>query len=90
MALSEKWRVIAGLPLTEGYHSPAAAGKDNFLLIADWRDLGDDTLKELKAGLKKLGIFSYTVPDTNGSDTHCIVFSKKAMTSAELKEFNQG
>jgi hypothetical protein len=76
------------LTLEEGYHDPSAASKDNFLVIADHRDLDESVIKELKTGLKKLGIFTYTVPGTSGSDTHCLVFSKKAMTSKELKVFN--
>lgn len=76
------------LTLDEGFHSPSAAGKDNFLVIADHRDLDDDVIKQLKTGLKKLGIFVYNVPGTSGSDTHCIVFSKTSMTTKELKVFN--
>jgi len=59
------------------------------LLLADHRDLSDETAKELKKILKKLGLFVYDLPMTKGSDTHGIVFSKKPMTTKEIKDYYQ-
>ena len=89
MTLSEKWRAIAGLPNSTKSVAKLdeAKSSDNFLLIADHRDLSDSSATELRKGLKKLGIFSYDVPGTKGTDTFCIVFSKRTMSAAELKTF---
>ena len=67
----------------------SAESPSTFLLVADHRDLDEDIVNQLRKGLKKLSIFTYIVPGTEGSDTHCIVFSKGPMTAKELKAFNK-
>jgi hypothetical protein len=85
LKLPDNWKVIAGL--TEA----VAKNTDSFAWVVDWRDLGDEALKDLKAGLKKLGLFVYVVPGTEKSDASCLVISKKTMTKAQLKaEYDYG
>lgn len=57
------------------------------LFFTDSRDLSDETAKELKKILRKLGIFTYDLPSARSSDTHAIIFSKKSLTPKEIKDF---
>ena len=56
------------------------------LFSADWKQLGDSAVKELKTALKPLGINMYVNPTYAGSDALGFILTPSALTKKQVTE----
>lgn len=61
---------------------------DHSLFLADHREISETAVKDLRALLKNLGLYTYEAGSTKGSDMVGIVISNVPLSKTELKEYD--